>query len=620
MKELSSEKVVVYTSSELKSVLEGTNSYNYVYLGSDIKLESGISINKSKSSVTIDGTYENVRHTMEDVKTLNSGDTISVADATTLYVKVCNLDFVGNNYYGVIFVREEAKFANTTIEYNNILYNGVQLSFNPYGVTRIVSSVININDGSLVVGNEVAECNKIELGGNTKILHNSKSNSLFWFRNTTPALTILADSEVSITSTYREVFYGTTALIFNVLENAKLDIITNSGFAYNSYGTSTTNIGKNASVSIKKTGTNGGYATWYSNGVITVSEGASLKIINDFTGISTSNYNITFSSSGGFYLNNPKEVVLYNSKANIINVSGTIPFDFTMSRVNLFDSAITLSENISKSTLPTYSWYKSSEPVKFSGTFTSSRTTITSNNLTTEEQATLPLISNFVFPNKRIFSIGRPILSIGAITDEDTVVKGLTLPNASVLIRYLLEEYVVVADSSGYFSLNIANTLEIGTEVTFDVKKENDAIYNTRAVTVVYSGELFIQSAPNKIEFLLEPITIVPIICPKKESINIEVVDSRVNSTNWKLYAYILKGLTSENNFVLEKSLVFKSENEYVTLSENPVLVYSGESNGGELKKTEVVFEKDIGVLLRINDKVMNNKTYTTNIIWKLEE
>ena len=44
---------------------------------------------------------------------------------------------------------------------------------------------------------------------------------------------------------------------------------------------------------------------------------------------------------------------------------------------------------------------------------------------------------------------------------------------------------------------------------------------------------------------------------------------------------YILKDLTLENDFVLEKSLVFKSENEYIILSENLVLVYTSEANGG---------------------------------------
>lgn len=54
---------------------------------------------------------------------------------------------------------------------------------------------------------------------------------------------------------------------------------------------------------------------------------------------------------------------------------------------------------------------------------------------------------------------------------------------------------------------------------------------------------------------------------------------------------YILKALTLENYFVLEKSLVFKSENEYIILLETLVLVYKGEANGGELKKLEIVLE-----------------------------
>ena len=52
--------VVVYSSSELKQVLSEANNYNYVYLGNDISLESGFTINANKINVTIDGTYNNV--------------------------------------------------------------------------------------------------------------------------------------------------------------------------------------------------------------------------------------------------------------------------------------------------------------------------------------------------------------------------------------------------------------------------------------------------------------------------------------------------------------------------------------------------------------------------------
>ena len=54
--------VVVYSSSELKQVLSEANNYNYVYLGNDISLESGFTINANKINVTIDGTYLKILH------------------------------------------------------------------------------------------------------------------------------------------------------------------------------------------------------------------------------------------------------------------------------------------------------------------------------------------------------------------------------------------------------------------------------------------------------------------------------------------------------------------------------------------------------------------------------
>lgn len=88
--------------------------------------------------------------------------------------------------------------------------------FNPNGTTIITNSNITVGDSSLVTSNEVAECNKLKLGGNTTILNKSASNSSFWFRNDTPTLTILENANVTFTSENRELFYGTNNLTFNI--------------------------------------------------------------------------------------------------------------------------------------------------------------------------------------------------------------------------------------------------------------------------------------------------------------------------------------------------------------------------------------------------------------------
>ena len=60
--------------------------------------------------------------------------------------------------------------------------------FHPNGLTRIISSKITIGDASTTTGNEVAECNKIEIGGTTTINHLSKSNSHFGSEIQVPVL------------------------------------------------------------------------------------------------------------------------------------------------------------------------------------------------------------------------------------------------------------------------------------------------------------------------------------------------------------------------------------------------------------------------------------------------
>lgn len=58
-------------------VLEGTNNYNYIYFGANITLTAGIKIASTKTNITIDGTYQNVRYTYEDMKNLSASNTIS---------------------------------------------------------------------------------------------------------------------------------------------------------------------------------------------------------------------------------------------------------------------------------------------------------------------------------------------------------------------------------------------------------------------------------------------------------------------------------------------------------------------------------------------------------------
>lgn len=611
--------VVVFSSSELKEALEKDNGYTYIYFGSDITLTTGIKIASSKLNVTIDGMYDGVIHKFEDVKTLNAGDTISV-NTTMNKVVVRNMNVTGYNYYGIIYVPDSASYKNVIVEYNNITYVGPQICFHPYGLTRFIDSNITISDATTTSGGEVAECNKIEIGGNTTIIHNSKGNSAFWFRNSDPTLTILSLANVTFISQYRELFYGPTNLAFSVLSGASFNITSYNGMAYGSFGTLNTVIAQGASLEVKQTNRNGSYPTWYSYGSITLENNSSLIMINDYANITSSNYNISFASStAGFYLNNPKKVVLYNSAANVIRTSATIPFKFQFTRINLFDAAIPIEQDASY--LPTYAWYKENDISMISGTFSSTTTKIESNNFTEEEIKTLPLLTNFIFPNKKILSIGKIPFSVNASTDKDTIMRGITLPKANILIKYDDVSQIVTSDEDGNFTYTYDTPLSIGTLITFNTKEYNDLLYNTKTIEIVYSGELTIDSSSSLISFKLEPISTKLLLCPRKNAVSVTVTDSRVNSTAFKLYAAINHDLTSSSGITLKDALVYVDETgDMKVLSTTPVLVYTGTPNEGVIKVTNITWKDNEGILLNVTEPLINNLEYTATITWSIEE
>ena len=609
--------VVVFTYEELKEALEKPNNYKYIYFGANITLTNGITISNTKENVIIDGTYNGVIYTLEDKKSASSSDTININSNFIKNVTVQNLNIIGYNYYGVIYVPESNNYANTIVEYNNITYKGPQISFHPSGLTRFINSNITIED-SYATGNEVAEANKVEIGKITTITHKSTGNSSFWFRNSNPSLTILAGATVNFTSKNRELFYGPTNLTLTLEKNATFNIKTKNGMAYGTFGTGTTNIYESATLKISQTTKNSNYATWYSYGPITIDQG-SLVIINNFSNISSSNYNISFQNKDcSLTLKNPKEIVLYNDIANIINTTSSIPFDFEFNRLNLFETPIKIEEAISENTLPTYSWYKK-DPSIIKGTFDSKTVTITSNNYTSEELKELPDLTNFIFQNKKIMSIGSFPINLNPITDQDTTISGKTEAFASLLIQYDDKNMISVADKDGNFTSEIGTTLPIGTIIKVTAKKENYPIYHTKIVEIVYPGEINIISATEKISFNLTPIKTSPIICPRLTPLTVTVTDFRINKTNWKIYASIDNDPISKTGEILKDSLIFIDNGENITtLSNAPTLVYTNNDNTND--ETIVTWDDDKGILLKITNPLINNMEYETTINWTLEE
>ena len=160
--------------------------------------------------------------------------------------------------------------------------------------------------------------------------------------------------------------------------------------------------------------------------------------------------------------------------------------------------------------------------------------------------------------------------------------------------------------------------LEVSTIIRFDVKESDTVLYKTKRVTIVYPGEIIIENVPSLITFEFTPITLSPLLCPRKENIQILVTDSRVNSEDWNLYLTVTSEFKDEDD-VLNGSLVFLDNDTLTTLTTEQTLIYKENKNEGDIKETTITWSSDKGLLLRINKPLKNVATYKATLLWTLE-
>lgn len=394
--------VAIETSAELKSVLEGDNNINLIYLANDITLAQGITILGSKTQVTIDGLYPTdntgVIHTYTDMNSAGSADAIGVRTTSSIHVTVQNLNVVGKNYYGLIFVSETSAHQNVVVTYKNITYNGPQITYHPSGLSIYQDLTVNIIDSTASVANEIAEAGQIQIGGKTTIIHNSTGDSAFWFRGYSgaPYLEILPDANVTI-STTKDMVYSSNYVKLTIGENANFSVKTKNGFFRdNSHQASSVVIDKNASLSIVKTQANGSNATFSCRGSFTISENANLYMEANYQ--NSAPLILFNTSSSSLNVTNPKSIILYNSSYSCMSFANTTTFNITCGKLDYWQTSPKLiSTGIIENT-PLYSWYKSNdENMTISGTITSSKTTISQNNFSDEELQTLPSLTLLTF-------------------------------------------------------------------------------------------------------------------------------------------------------------------------------------------------------------------------------
>lgn len=609
--------VVVTNNDELKQVLSEDNSYEYIYLGSDITATSGFTINSNKSKVIIDGTYNNTKYTYTN--TLNSEETVIKVSTTNKRIILKNMNIVSSHGYGVIYVPSHPNYSNVVVEYNNINFSGIELSQNYYGMTKIVDSVLEVKDTNSVPAQRACNSNRIIIGGNTTITSSSSTNTVFFFNDVIPSsVKIMPNSRVSIT-TDKEFMNGTNRLDLIVGHGAEFLLTTGNGFAITTtHGARNVLIEEMANFTfIEKSHQR--VPMWNIFGDFKVLEGASVSVINTYMTTPSDNYNIYFKGTNQkFILDNPKYINIYTKNANVVYTNNPVDFMFTFSRINMWIYALDYTSACTLDDIPAFYWYKENTPAKITGVLNKDSTTVTSHNFTDDELSLISDINSFSFQDKKILTIGMLNINVHPITDSTDAISGHTIPHANVKIEYDNKILTAVSDENGLFEANIDSVIPDSTRVK--ITSCLNSCFTERKVTTPFMGELTLLKATKNIPFSMIPSSTNPIILPKNNETVVTVVDSRVNSTNWKLYLNYTNPMIEESGKVLINSLFFKKfNNEEILLKTSKKLVYESNDNGGMVSVSNVTFSVDKGLFLKPSKDLLEDEDYSTLIIWSIE-
>lgn len=392
---INSTTVAVESAAELKSVLEANNAITLIYLAKDITLTNGIDILGSKQNITIDGLYPTdgtgTIHTYTDMNSTSTADVIGIRTPSSINITLQNMNVVGRNYYGIIYVSEGTMHQNVVVTYSNITYTGPQITFHPSGLSIYKDLNIKIVASPVAVANEIAETFQLQIGGNTTIVHNSTVDSAFWFRGYTnnPYLEILEGANLTIT-TSKDLIYTSNPVKIIIDKNATFTLNTNYGvFRDSSHQASSILVDENSSFSITQNNTNGGYATIFCRGTFNINKNASLYIQANF--VNNAPLIRLNTSNSSFNVTDPKSVILYNRNQPCFSFESTSAFSISCGELDYWLISPTLTTTKLLTNNPLYTWYKSpQENILLTATATSARTTVASSNLTTAESALLP--------------------------------------------------------------------------------------------------------------------------------------------------------------------------------------------------------------------------------------
>lgn len=643
---IDSRTVAAESFGDLRDAVSANNDYEYVYLANDIVITAGVTILASKASLTIDGEYpvgSGTRHALTDINSELPDATLGLRNTSTMTITMKNLVLHGRNFYGLPYIAESALAIRDTsgvsLLYENVVYDGPQITYHHNGLTRYTNCDITITQTGISGPEEVGEVNRVELGGTVRITHNSTTDAVFWFRDTasTSSLTVLAGAQVEITSanyfmfnldgTFISTLVPTT---FAIQSGGSLSLRVNKGISYSqSHTLNAFTLADGAAFRYVQDANNGASAALYLNGALTVGSTARfyMQAQNGTQPL------LSFTNGTGRSLNvaSPLSFVLYSPNAPALASAGTTQVSLSGGQLNYWRNAVTpVGSAGGFGDPPLYKWNKLNYATTLvvTGNFTASATTVTSN--LTAEDGTLPAISNLHLHEARVLSIGDWPVIINPIIDDGRDITGYTEPGANLRAEYTISGSTHIlpgaAGSDGRYAISTAaqtpDNIPAGTEVA--LWSNIPFLIKRTLATAIAEGEFELQAAPEHIAYGFPSITAGSDVFLRRYFPNndepVVVYDGRVDSTAWQLLASITGDLvTADGTLSLPESLVYRDEGGNVSiLSAEPMVIYTGEPNGGAPKTTSILWNADRGILLLPKVPIRIGVEYASYVKWEL--
>ncbi len=608
--------VEVSNFTELKNAIEDSTSTE-INVKANITFESGAKINVAKSNLVIDFNG----FTVVDNNNLNFTDTIYVPSTTnTISVIVKNAVWSGRNYYGVVGVYNGN--TNTTVELININYTGPQFMYNKNGTTIInnCTVVLDKNESS-ANPQEFCEANRLIIAGNVDVVSRSTSDSIIWFTGTNAALTVNENAVFTVNASGTYFLYTDVAPTMLFKQNSSTKITTKNGLFYAASSAShiaeSFTLEENASfVAYKQTSNTVPMFKCTSN--FTLKNNSTFNLYSEIIGSSALMY---FSKTANIEITSPKSVVLYNRGSNIFSFqSGSasspnvIKIETEMMR--LWNVATTpLSTAGGFSDTPTTEFYKANYSQNLTATInaTTSQLTSVENNLVSGDNSYPMTTSSLKLLTSNLISMGKIALSVSEVTDKSQSIDGVTDSGANVKLELDGTTNETTSSDNGDFSLALSSPLSVGTQIKLSVNKQ----FLTKTITIFTNGSVSITSISSLDFCAFTTNSNQSVIFRQNPNWSIEITDTRIEGDSWFLYAHILNPLSS-NDATLDDALIYKIDGESYTLSEKPVLVYSGKK-AQDNQITTIVWKNIEGFLLNIDTaKTYLSGDYQTNILWQI--